>query len=549
MKQKTKANRVSKGKKREWMVNVGLIAYMAVLVLRIPLGRMIGDNGIGFYAGVMEMYMVIQVVFSYGLSKALAALIRYRVRREMFRSAKRVYRDVMLFTIIAGVLLMAGMVVFSGFISGTLLLEPKGYLAVAAVAPAVFLSAVMGMMRGYFQGMGTMVPAVHSRLVEKVIQFGASLLLGSAFYSYGEKVAALLKTPEFAAAYGAAGAALGLSVACFFGLLHMIFIRMVYAKPFRRQLERDNTKYAESNVQIFLMFFQTALPYMLCALLYNMNYLVDQRIFNYAMNVQEKGGLKTEHWGVYYGKYSVVIGLAATLCAYVAAMGIPRVIQLKEKQEHREAQFRFGNLVHYLAIITIPCAVMLAVLAEPVVGILFTGDRETAVSLIQAGSVVVILFPFGYLFMSILQRTRNQKFVVFGGLAAFMLHLLLVFILASGAKIGIFAVVCGMIMFWLAVCVAGFIGIMRYLSYTPDWIRFFAVPAGCAGIAGLVVMLLCRVLLGLLGNVMTLILCVIVGMLIYNVLLVLLKGVKEEELRDMPGGGILLLLWERVHLI
>lgn len=549
MSQKTKANRSGRGRRREWMMNVGLIAYIISFVLRIPLGRMIGDKGIGFYAGVMEMYLVINVIFSYGVSKALAALVRYRARREMFRSAKRVYRDVMMFTLAIGALLMVSAIVFCGFFSETLLLEPRGYLAVAAIAPAIFLSAVTGVMRGYFQGMGTMVPTIQSKLVEKVVQFVASLMLAAVFYSYGEKVAALLKTSEFAAAYGAVGAALGMSVACFFSLLHLIFIHVVYAKTFKRQLARDNTKYAESNAQIFLMFFQAALPYILCAMLYNMNYIVDQRIFNYAMNVKEKGSLRTGHWGVYYGKYSVVVGLAATIFAFVAAMGIPRIIQLQEKQENREAQYRFGNLMHQLAILTIPCAVMLAVLAELIVGLLFTGDKETAVTMLQAGSVVVALFPFAYLCMNILQRTRNQRVVIFGGLAAFLSHILLLVILVTNTKLGIHAVVCAGIFFWLIVCGAGLFGIMRYLSYTPDWIRFFAIPSACAAVSGLVAMLLCKLLLSLLGNAVTLLICLVVGLLVYNVLLVVLKGVKEEELREMPGGGILLRLWERVHLI
>ncbi len=523
MRKITKANRGSRGKRREWMMNVGLIAYLIGLALRIPLSRMIGDKGMGFYAGALEVYILLSVVFSYGVSRALAALVKYRVRREMFKSVKRVYRNVMIFTMAAGALLTVGTGLFSRFLSQTVLLEERASMAVLAIAPAVFLSAVTGVMRGYFQGMGSMLPTVHSRMLEKVMQFGGSLLFGAALYAYGEKVAALKKSSEFAPAYGAMGAALGVSVACFFCLLHLLFLRMVYAGTFKQQLMRDNTKYAESNAQIFLTFFQTSLPHILCALLYNMNYVVDQRIFNYAMNVKEKGDLRAAHWGIYYGKYSTVIGIAAVVCACVAAVGTPRIVQLQEKQETREAQFRFG--------------------------ILFTGDTETAVSLIRFGSVLIVLFPFAYLFMGILQRTRNQRYVIFGGLGAFLLHLLVLFVLVSATDAGIHAVVWGMAIFWLAVCAAGYLGIMRYLSYTPDWIRFFVIPAACAGVSGLVALLLCKLLMGLIGKALTLVICLVLCIVIYNVLLVLLKGVREDELREMPAGGILLRLWERVNLI
>lgn len=543
------AKNSSRAKRREWMGNVGLVACFIGLLLRIPLSRMMGDKGIGFFAGAMELFTVISVVFTYGFSRALAVQMKYRARRDMYKSAGRVYRNVMIITIAAGGLLAAGMLVFSEQTAGILLLEPRAYLAVTAAAPAVLLAAVMGVMRGYFQGMGTMVPTVHSRLVEKIIQFGASLLLCSAFYAYGEKVAALRKTPEFAPAYGAMGAALGLTVACGFGILHMVLMRMVYAKTFKQQLERDSSKYAESGAQIFLVFFQTALPYLLCALLYNMNYLIDQRIFNYAMNRKEKGSIRVAHWGIYYGKYTAVIGIAAVVCAFLAASGVPKIVQLQEKQEGREAQFRFGNLMHFLAILTIPCAVWLAVLAEPLVGVLFTGDQKTAVSLIRTGSAVVVLFPFAHLFMNILQRTRKQRTVIFGGLAAFLLHLAALLLFVTVTDMGIHAAACGTMVFWLTVCVAGFIGVSGYLRYSPDWIRFFAIPAAAACVAGLLALLICRLLLGVAGNAVTLLVCLLVCLAVYNGLLFLFKAVKEEELREMPGGGFLLRLWERTHMV
>ena len=70
-----------------------------------------------------------------------------------------------------------------------------------------------------------------------------------------------------------------------------------------------------------------------------------------------------------------------------------------------------------------------------------------------------------------------------------------------------------------------------------------------AGVSGLVALLLCKLLMGLIGKALTLVICLVLCIVIYNVLLVLLKGVREDELREMPAGGILLRLWERVNLI
>lgn len=549
MKQKISVKKGGKGRKREWMIGAGLLAYLIGLVIRIPLSHMIGDQGIGFYSIGMEIYMLASAVLSYGITKAVAILIKYRVKREMFKSARKVYKNALFLTTLIGTLMTVGVLFLSETIATTFILEQMGYLAVAAAAPAILLAAVMGVLKGYFQGMGTMLPTVHSKLVVQFIMLAASLIFGSVMYSYGVKVAALLKNNEYAAAYGAFGAVIGLSVACLLGVLHLVFINVVYAGTFKQQLMRDGAKYVESNGQIISMLLSTALPYMLCALLYNMNYLVDQRIYNYASNIGGRSGTRIAYWGVYYGKYSPVIGIAAILCTFAAVVGIPKIVQMHERKEYREVQFHLENSVHYIAVISIPTAVLIAALAEPIVGVLFSGETKTAITLIQAGSSVIVLFAFSYFFMGILQRIRKMRMVMLGGLIAFILHLGIVYLLSMKTNLGITAVVCGMIVFWLTVCVTGFIGVIKYMQYSQEWIRTFGITVIAAGAAGLIVLLLCKALLGLVGNIIMLILSLPIGIIVYNVLLILLRGVREDELENMPGGKVIIFFAEKVHLL
>ncbi len=211
------------------MLGAGLIAYLIGLVIRIPLIRIIGDKGLGFFAPSMEIFALISTVLCYGISRAVAILVKYRVKRDMYKSARRVYRSALFFTLLFSVLATLFVFFFSEFIARTFTLEYRGYLAIAAVAPAILLSGILGVMRGYLQGMGAMTPTVHSRLLEKFIMLLASLLLAKAFFTYGEKVAALLRDSEYAAAYGAMGAAMGVSIACGVGVLHLLLIKLVYA--------------------------------------------------------------------------------------------------------------------------------------------------------------------------------------------------------------------------------------------------------------------------------------------------------------------------------
>lgn len=549
MKQKTKWKSTGRGKRKEWMLGAGLIACLIGFIIRIPLVHIIGDEGLGFFSAGMELLALFSAVFCYGVSKTVMVLVKYRAKRDMFRSAKKVYRSALLFTLALSIPAAVFVVAFAEFIAQTFILEYMGYLAIAAAAPAIVFSGLIGVIRGYLQGMGAMTPTVHSRLLEKIIMLFASLMLGAALHTYGLKVAALLRNDDYAAAYGAMGAAIGVSIAGGVAVLHMVFIKLAYTGTFKQQLAKDTSKYVESNGQMISMFFSVALPYVLCALLYNMNYLVDQRIFNYAMNRQERGSIRVAHWGIYYGKYSVVIGIFAVACALAASSGIPKIAQMYEKQEYGEAKYRIESKVHYLALLTIPCAVWAAVLAEPIVGMLFTGEQDVAVSLIRAGSGVIIAFAFAYFFMSILQRIRKIRTVILGGLAAFALHLVFLLVLINTTRLGITAVALGLLVFWLAACIAGFAGVMQSIRFSVDWIRTLGVTTLAAAGSGLIGWFLSKLLLALIGSVATFILCFIVCVIVYLLALIVMKGVREDELDDMPGGSVIVVLAERMHLM
>lgn len=531
------------------MLGVGLMAWLIGFVFRIPLSRMIGDKGIGFFAAAMEIFALSSAVMCYGISKAVAILVKYRAKRDMYKSARKIYQSALVFTVLISVLAALFVFFFSEFIAQTFILEYRGYLAIAAIAPAILLSGLLGVMRGYLQGMGAMMPTVHSRLLEKIIMFVAGLLLAAALFSYGEKVAALLRDTEYAAAYGAMGASIGVCIACGVAILHMLLIRLIYAGTFKQQVMGDTAKYVESNGQVISTFFSAALPYMVCALLYNIHNLADQRVFNYVMNKQEKGSIRVAHWGVYYGKYSVVTGIVAILCTMAAISAIPRIAQMYDKQEYGEVKYRIGSAVHNLAVLTIPCAVWVAVLAKPIVGMLFKGDQDTAVKLLQTGSGVIVFFTFGYFLMLLMQRIRKIRMVILGGLAAFLIHLVFLFILISTTKLGIVAVALGLMVFWLVVCVTGFVGAVQYMQYSPEWIRTFGVTAAASAASGLVGMLLCKVMISWAGGIATFLVCIIVCILIYIVLMIVLRGIREDELEEMPGGRVIVVLAERVHLL
>ena len=79
---------MAKNLKNRIVLSAGIVSYMILLFMRIPLSRVIGDAGVGLFAPALELFLLTALVTSYGMSRALAGIMRYRVKRERYRNAR-----------------------------------------------------------------------------------------------------------------------------------------------------------------------------------------------------------------------------------------------------------------------------------------------------------------------------------------------------------------------------------------------------------------------------------------------------------------------------
>ena len=116
------------------------------------------------------------------------------------------------------------------FFAADVMEEPMSAMALKVLGPALLLVSVMGVFRGYFQGLGTMMPTAVSQVLEQIFVLIGSIVGASVLYNYGDKVGALLHNKDYAPAYGAAGASIGPVIGAVIGLLFLIFVFAAYKK-------------------------------------------------------------------------------------------------------------------------------------------------------------------------------------------------------------------------------------------------------------------------------------------------------------------------------
>ena len=531
------------------LATAGIITRLIGLLYRVPLTNIIGDEGNGLYAAAFQIYSIMLLISSYSLPLAVSKLVSSRIGKGQYRNARKIFRGALLFALISGGIV--ALVVFFGadFFSGTLMTEPKSAIALRVLGPTLLVVALMGVMRGYFQGMGTMMPTAISQILEQIVNAVMSIVAATYLFAYGTKVAALLRDDSFAAAYGAAGGTLGTGAGALMGLIFLALVLLSQNRTFKKQMNKDTSRYMESYGQIFKILLLTILPVIMSAAIYNISDPLDQGIFNYVMTKNGMGEIQTAYWGMFSGKYRVLTNVPIALASAISASMMPTLTQCMEFGEYRAAKHKVSTATRFTMILAIPCAVGLAVLGKPILSMLFTGEIDIPAKLLQCGSISVVLYSLSTLTNGVLQGIDKLHIPVRNAAIALVIHLASLYLMLEQFDMKLYAVVFSCIIFALVMCILNGLSIRKHLRYTQEVKRTFIIPTISAAVMGLVCWLVNLLFSMFLSVVPATMLSILIGVIVYFVILIGLKGIKESELRNIPCGGAVVAVAKLLHLM
>ena len=512
----------------------GIVTRIIGLLYRVPVTNIIGDEGNGYYAAAYQIYNILLLISSYSLPLAISKLVSARYSKGQYKNADRVYKGGLIFAFCTGGIVCLLVLFGAEFFAGVVMSEPMSYIALRIFAPTLLVVAVMGVVRGYFQGMGTMVPTAVSQIIEQIMNAVVSILAAHLLFSYGEKVGTLLRDKRFAPAYGAAGSTLGTSMGATSGLIFLIVALMMVSNSLKHDMADDETRFPETYRRILKTIVMTAVPVIMSTAIYNLSDVLDNGIFNRIMTAKGLAMQKTAIWGVYSGKYKLLINVPIALSNAMSSSVVPTLSASVAREDFKMARRKISSAMRFTMILSFPCAVGLAVLAEPIMGLLFRGETKMAAELLRAGAISIIFFSISTLTNGILQGINHLELPVRHSAMSLVLHLIMLVCLLQGTDIGIYAVLCSNTLFAFTMCILNHLSIKRYLRYRQEIRRTFFVPFISAAIMGLIVFFLYRVLSAIVPiKIIPLAISIGCGGFVYFLLIIILGGVKKSEIRAL----------------
>ena len=546
------------GGESNFVVQGSILAIASIVVriigiaYRIPMINIIGDEGMGYYGTAFNVYNIALLLSSYSLPLAVSKMVSVRLARKQYRNSVRILRAALVYATVVGALAAAVIWFGADFFAREVFFMPYAAFALKTLAPTVWIMAYLGVFRGYYQGQGTMVPTALSQVFEQIVNAIVSVAAGSWLFNQAIKVE-ILKGESgsgYSNSWGAAGGTIGTGAGAFTALVFLLLLFAAYQRTIRKKVRRDRSGSLESYGTITKILFFTVVPVVVSSAIYNVNSVLDNGLLAYNF---KSLGMEEEfisQWGVYTGKYHLLINVPMAVSNALSSSLIPSVSRAVATGDRRMVKKKVAAAIRFSLLIAIPSAVGLTVLAGPVNNLLFSGDNDLAVQMTLYGSIAVVFYSVSTVTNAILQGIDRMRLPIVHALTALVLHLAAMEVMVLVFHMGIFSMVFANILFAVIMCFLNHRSIRKILGYRQEVKKTILLPAAASAVMGAAAVGVYKLIhLGIQSNAVCTLGAVAAAVAVYGVFLVKLGCLDEDELHQMPGGTRLLQMFRKLRLM
>ena len=529
----------------------GIIVRLIGILYRVPMTNIIGDEGMGYYSTAFNVYNIMLILSSYNLPLAVSKMVSARMAKGQYRNAVRVLKAALVYATVVGGIACFITWNFADFFATTAFNTPFCVYALKTLAPTIWIMAYLGVLRGFFQGHGTMIPTAISQIFEQVINAVISVVAAGVLFKIGLDSNRVYNTTGYPQAFGAAGGTIGTGAGALAALLFMLLLFSIYWPVVKRRKRRDRSRRTDSYGDISVTFLFTVVPVIISSAVYNINAVVDNSIMAYGMEALGRGKEFLSLWGIYNNKYMLLVHVPLAMANSLSSSLIPSLSGAVARKEKGAVIAKTSLAIRFAMLIAIPSAVGLTVLSAPINNLLFkSGDNTEAIRMLITGSAAVIFLSMSTVTNAILQGINHMNVPVRNAFISLILHIGVLYLMLMVFKMGIYSMVFANIAFAVFMCILNAIAIRRYLNYRQEIVKTFLLPAVASAFMGAAAFGVYKgVTLIIKSNLLGTIFAVLAAIAVYGVLLIKLRCVDEEELYSMPGGTKVIRLSRKLHLM
>lgn len=517
----------------------GLLVQVMGAIFRIPLGNIIGDEGMGYYQTAYPIYVFLLVFSTNGAPAAISKMTSERVALGQYSEAHRVFKLSFVLMFLLGIL--ASSVFFFGAEPIVRILKnPGAYYAMISIAPALLFVPMMAVYRGYFQGLQEMEPTAVSQLVEQAVRVAIGLSL------------AIILVPK-GIEYAAAGATIGTSIGPIAGV---IILAIIYYRNRSRliiNVKKSKNVKRESAGKIIVTLATIAVPITIGVSILPIMNIVDvaivmRRLQEIGFSLNEANAL----YGQLTGMAGPVINIPMALALSIALSMVPAIAAANSVKDMDFLNMNIKLGLRTAMIIGVPCTFGLMALAEPIMLLLYPLQADSATSAASSLfilSIGIVFLAIAQTMAGILQGLSKPYVAVISLGIGVLVKCIATYILTGIPSLNVQGAAIGSSIAYGVIGILNFYAVKKYTGTRFD-INLSVVKPLISGI------IMCVFVLAIyysgksiIGNSLSVIIAIAVGASIYGVMLLKTKSIAAHEIKLLPKGEKLALILKKLNLI
>ena len=540
-------------KKQTFLQGTAVLAMATVLVklmgflFKVPLNNIIGEDGFGYFNTAYDVYNVLLMISTTGLPVAMSRMISQAQTLGNHAQIKRIYRTSLYVFLTIGMVGSLGMLFFCRQLSVMVTTNENSWAAIAALAPCVLLICLVSAYRGFFQGQSNMTPTSVSQIFEAVTRLVVGLglawlvmkLTGKA---YVRMQGIVLAPGETAQDYGditlaAGGAILGVTLG---SLISVVYLHHKFRQS--NQILSLGGGTAKSTRSTMKELLSIAVPITLGSAGLQIINLFDTMIYMRRLTgaLQWTEKMADSAKGV-YNFCQTVFALPCSFIPTITIAVIPAITASLTRKDLAEAKATSESSVRTMALIAMPCAAGLFVMAEPVIRLLcstYTEDKiQLAATMLAILGLTVIFNSLVLLLNAIMQAHGDVVTPVVNMLIGGIIKIIVNYILVGQPNLNIVGAPIGTFICYISMTALDLIAMKRHISARPAIFKNIIRPGLASAIMGAATFMVYRVLSNAISSwKLACLLSLAFAVVLYAVLVVFLRCLTYEDCMLLPKG-------------
>ena len=540
-------------KKQTFLQGTAVLAMATVLVklmgflFKVPLNNIIGEDGFGYFNTAYDVYNVLLMISTTGLPVAMSRMISQAQTLGNHAQIKRIYRTSLYVFLTIGMVGSLGMLFFCRQLSVMVTTNENSWAAIAALAPCVLLICLVSAYRGFFQGQSNMTPTSVSQIFEAVTRLVVGLGLAWLVMKLTGEAAVraqgiVLASGETAQDYGditlaAGGAILGVTLG---SLISVVYLHHKFRQS--NQILSLGGGTAKSTRSTMKELLSIAVPITLGSAGLQIINLFDTMIYMRRLTgaLQWTEKMADSAKGV-YNFCQTVFALPCSFIPTITIAVIPAITASLTRKDLAEAKATSESSVRTMALIAMPCAAGLFVMAEPVIRLLcstYTEDKiQLAATMLAILGLTVIFNSLVLLLNAIMQAHGDVVTPVVNMLIGGIIKIIVNYILVGQPNLNIVGAPIGTFICYISITALDLIAMKRHISARPAIFKNIIRPGLASAIMGAATFMVYRVLSNAISSwKLACLLSLAFAVVLYAVLAVFLRCLTYEDCMLLPKG-------------